>query len=156
MNQKTLNAILVNHDKWVCDPTTGAKANLAGADLTGANLRGANLNRANLTGADLTGANLTGADLTGADLTGANLSGANLSGANLRGANLNRADLTGADLDFSCLPLWCGGLKFKLDERLAKQIMYHALSLCHEHVTPDAALRKWVNTFHRVGEVPKL
>jgi len=111
VNQKTLNAILVNHDKWVCDPTTGAKANLAGA---------------------------------------------NLSGANLRGANLNRANLNRADLDFSCLPLWCGGLKFKLDERLAKQIMYHALSLCHEHVTPDAALRKWVNTFHRVGEVPKL
>ncbi len=121
MNQKTLNAILVNHDKWVCDLTTGAKANLAGADLTGADLPGANLNRANLPGADLTG------------------------------ANLNRADL-----DFSCLPLWCGGLKFKLDKRLAKQIMYHALSLCHEHVTPDAALRKWVNTFHRVGEVPKL
>ena len=146
MNQKTLNAILVNHDKWVSDPTTGAKANLAGADLARADLP-----RANLTGADLTGANLTGADLTGADLTGANLSGANLSGASLNRANLNRADL-----DFSCLPLWCGGLKFKLDERLAKQIMYHALSLCHEHVTPDAALRKWVNTFHRVGEVPKL
>jgi len=126
VNQKTLNAILVNHDKWVCDPTTGAKANLAGADLPGANLIGANL-------------------------SGANLTRANLIGANLIGANLNRADL-----DFSCLPLWCGGLKFKLDERLAKQIMYHALSLCHEHVTPDAALRKWVNTFHRVGEVPKL
>ena len=131
MNQKTLNAILVNHDKWVCDPTTGAKANLAGADLTGADLPGANL--------------------IGANLSGANLTRANLIGANLIGANLNRADL-----DFSCLPLWCGGLKFKLDERLAKQIMYHALSLCHEHVTPDAALRKWVNTFHRVGEVPKL
>jgi len=146
VNQKTLNAILVNHDKWVCDPTTGAKANLAGADLTGADLRGANLTRANLRGANLNRANLIGA----------NLSGANLSGANLRGANLNRANLNRADLDFSCLPLWCGGLKFKLDERLAKQIMYHALSLCHEHVTPDAALRKWVNTFHRVGEVPKL
>lgn len=131
VNQKTLNAILVNHDKWVCDPTTGAKANLAGADLTGADLPGANL--------------------IGANLSGANLTRANLIGANLIGANLNRADL-----DFSCLPLWCGGLKFKLDERLAKQIMYHALSLCHEHVTPDAALRKWVNTFHRVGEVPKL
>ena len=91
------------------------------------------------------------ADLREADLRGADLSGADLSGADLRGA-----DLRCADLDFSCLPLWCGGLKFKLDERLAKQIMYHALSLCHEHVTPDAALRKWVNTFHRIGEVPKL
>jgi len=106
--------------------------------------------------ANLRGTNLRWADLSGANLRWADLSGANLSGANLRGANLNRANLNRADLDFSCLPLWCGGLKFKLDERLAKQIMYHALSLCHEHVTPDAALRKWVNTFHRVGEVPKL
>jgi len=91
-----------------------------------------------------------------ANLTDANLAWANLIGANLTDANLTDADLTGANLDFAALPLWCGGLGFKLDERLAKQIMYHALSLCHEHVTPDAALRKWVNTFHRVGEVPKL
>ena len=121
-----LEKTLANHEKWLQNPTTGAKANLAGADLTGA---------------DLPGANLTRADLIG---------------ANLSGANLTDADLTGANLDFAALPLWCGGLGFKLDERLAKQIMYHALSLCHEHVTPDAALRKWVNTFHRVGEVPKL
>ena len=146
MNQKTLNAILANHDKWVSDPTTGAKANLANADLTSANL----------TRANLAWANLYGADLTGADLRGADLNRANLIGADLNRANLTGADLTGANLDFAALPLWCGGLGFKLDERLAKQIMYHALSLCHEHVTPDAALRKWVNTFHRVGEVPKL
>ena len=111
-----LKETLANHEKWLQNPTTGAKANLSETDLSGANLSGADLHEADLSG----------------------------------------ADLSGADLDFSCLPLWCGGLKFKLDEQLAKQIMYHALSLCHEHVTPDAALRRWVNTFHRVGEVPKL
>jgi len=156
-----LKKTLANHKKWLQNPTTGAKANLSGADLSWANLSGANLHeadlsRANLSGADLSETNLRRADLSRANLSGADLSETDLRRADLHEADLSGADLSGADLDFSCLPLWCGGLKFKLDEQLAKQIMYHALSLCHEHVTPDAALRRWVNTFHHVGEVPKL
>ena len=69
-------------------------------------------------------ANLSGDDLSGADLSGADLSAANLRGANLRGANLR-----GANLDFSQLNLSCNGLNFKIDERLAKQLVYHVVNL---------------------------
>ena len=67
--------------------------------------------------ADLTGANLTGVDLRGVDLTGANLKGADLRGANLKGANL----------DYSCWPLWCGGLDVHMDDRQAIQLLYHLM-----------------------------
>ncbi|HZK28548.1 MAG TPA: pentapeptide repeat-containing protein, partial [Thermoclostridium sp.] len=63
------------------------------------------------------------------DLTGADLTGANLTEANLRGANLTEAGLTGANLDFSCYPLWCGGLKVKTDKRIACQLAYHLCSM---------------------------
>ena len=59
----------------------------------------------------------------------ANLIRANLTDANLIRANLTGANLRGADLDFSCLPLWCGGLNFKIDEKTAKQIAYHLINL---------------------------
>lgn len=32
-------------------------------------------------------------------------------------ADLQCANLQGADLDFSCFPLWCGGLDIHLDDR---------------------------------------
>jgi GNAT superfamily N-acetyltransferase len=101
------------HALWLADPSTGARANLAGANLAGADLTGADLTRANFTGADLRradladayleGANLAGADLADANLARAylaraNLAGANLTGAYLAGADLRRADLAGADL----------------------------------------------------------
>ena len=107
-------------------------------DLTRANLRGANLK-----GADLTRTNLKGADLTRADLT--------------------RADLEGADLDYSCLPLWCGSLKMKTDERQRKQIAYHLASLfVHAESVSDeekaiySAIAAYANDFHRVGGCPEL
>jgi hypothetical protein len=97
------------HLGWLCDPLSGARANLSRADLSGAclsgaNLSGADLSRANLSGAyldgvNLSGANLSRADLDGACLIGADLSRANLSGAYLDGANLSGADLIGAYLD---------------------------------------------------------
>ena len=49
--------------------------------------------------------------------------------ADLQSAYLQGADLQGANIDFSCLPLWCGGLNFKIDERQAKQLMYHVINL---------------------------
>ena len=169
MDEKTLDEILKKHKKWL-KGTRGERADLEGADLEGANLRGADLEGANLRGADLEGANLRGANLEGADLEGANLRRANLEGANLRGANLRGADLEGANLreanlDYSCLPLWCGGLKMNIDDHLATQILYHLLSNVSysENVskkiktlllTPE--IIKQANKFHRVEECGKI
>jgi hypothetical protein len=104
-----LAIILTKHKKWISKKRGGSRANLSWADLSGANLSGANL--------------------SGANLSWANLSGANLSGANLSGADLSWADLSGADLDYSSLPLWCGGSKFKADARLVRQILAHVVTI---------------------------
>jgi len=68
----------------------------------------------------------------------ANLQGANLRDANLRGADLRDANLQGADLDFSCLPLWCGGSRFKADSKIVLQILAHAATI--EITDADAEL----------------
>lgn len=73
--------------------------------------------------ADLQGANLQRADLQDADLRDTFLQR-----ADLQDANLQRADLIGADFDFSCMPLHCGGLNMKIDDRFAKQLLYHVLN----------------------------
>ena len=106
-------------------------------------------NRADLSDADLRDANLRDADLRDADL----------SGADLRSADLRDANLRGADIDFSCIPLWCGGLNFTVDERIFRQLLYHTISIAISSgitsvVTPE--LIKEANKFHRVGEVPSL
>ena len=159
-------------------------ANLSGADLSGADLRCADLRRADLSDADLSDAdlrraNLSDADLSDADLRRANLSDANLSDANLRradlsgadlsdanlrradlsGADLRCADLSGADLDFSCYPLWCGGLHVKTDKRLACQLAYHLCSMqCEdeEYIKMRNSILGFANQFHRVNECGKL
>ena len=134
-------------------------ANLSGADLSGADLIGANLRGADLSGADLRGANLSGADLIGADLRRADLSGADLCRANLSFANLIEADLLGADIDFSCLPLWCGSLSAKFDDKQIKQFMYHIVKagLSSPNVSDriKSELEKLIplaNDFHRAIE----
>ena len=135
------------------------RANLSGANLSGANLSGANLRRANLSGANLSGANLRRADLSGANLSGANLRRANLSGANLSGANLSGANLRRANLDFSCYPLWCGGLHVKTDKRLACQLAYHLCSMqCddEEYIKMRNSILGFANQFHRVNECGEL
>ena len=119
INGKTLEQILTDHSKWLRNENGGILANL----------KLANLKLADLQLADLQDANLRGADLQDADLQDANLRGADLQGAKLRGAYLQGANLRGAKLDFSCLPLWCGGLNFKIDEKQAKQLMYHVINL---------------------------
>lgn len=84
------------------------------------------------------------------DLGGANLGGANLRGANLRGANLSEANL-----DYSCLPLWCGGLHIKADKRIACQIAYHLCSLdCEdtEFIKMRNSIIDFANRFHRAEE----
>ena len=62
----------------------------------------------------------------------ANLQGAYLRSANLQGADLRGADLRGADLDYSCLPLWCGGSRFKADAKLIRQLFAHILTISVE------------------------
>ena len=133
---------------------------LSGTDLRRANLSEANLSGANLREANLRGANLRGADLREADLREANLREANLREADLRRANLSGADLSGAylrgaDLDFSCLPLKCGGLHWKIDKRLACQLAYHLCSMqCDdaEYLKMRNSILDFANQFHRVQE----
>ena len=99
------------------------------------------------------------ADLEGADLFGADLRGANLRRADLRGADLRGAYLRGADLDFSCWPLWCGGLAVKVCKRIAVQLAYHFCKLdCDdpEYIAARNAILDFANQFHRVGECGKL
>ena len=106
------------------------------------------------------------ADLRWADLRGANLRGANLRRANLSGADLSRADLRGANLDFSVLPLWCGSLNVKVDDRIVRQLLYHVIRIAQvsslSQELKDAllskALIKQANLFHRAtdGGVEKI
>ena len=146
-----LKKILTDHAKWLTNPSIGSRADLREADLSRASLSWANLRGANLYGADLSMADLSMANLREADLSMANLREAGLSWANLRGANLR-----GVDLDFGQWPLWCGSLGVKIDERLARQLVYHALAVSKKWFKPTEKQLEWVNRFHRIPEVPKL
>ena len=69
--------------------------------------------------------------------------------------DLRRADLSGANLDFSCYPLWCGGLHIKTDKRLACQLAYHLCSMqCddEEYIKMRNSILGFANQFHRVDE----
>ena len=86
---------------------------------------------------------------------------ADLCGADLRGANLRDADLYGADLDFSCWPLWCGGLGVKIDDRIARQLIYHVCSAVVSSPEISDSIKSVMlsrpvlglaNKFHRVDE----
>ena len=100
-----------------------------------------------------------------ANLYRANLSWANLSWANLEGANLYRANLEGANLDYSCFPLWCGGLNVHIDDRQATQLLYHLVNNVQYSKNTSKALKKLcriksiikqANKFHRVSECGEL
>ena len=134
-------------------------ADLSCAHLSGTHLIGTNLIGANLRGADLMGAELRGADLSGANLSGANLRGADLMGADLRGADLRGSDLIGANIDYSCLPLWCGSLSAKFDDKQIKQFIYHVVKagLSSPNVSDriKSELEKLIplaNEFHKANE----
>jgi hypothetical protein len=129
INGKTLQEHLDLHEKWLNDEIDGVKLELHDADLRGADLSYAYLHSANLSVANLSYANLRYADLSNSCLCYADLRDANLIDANLRGANLRYADLRGANLDFSQFNLSCKGINFKIDERIAKQLMYHVINL---------------------------
>lgn len=85
--------------------------------------------------------------------------------ANLRYANLRDADLSGANLDFSCFPLWCGGLDVHLDDKQAIQLLYHLVRNVQYSENTSAELKALLlqpqiidkaNQFHRVEECGKI
>ena len=135
MTQEELNEMLEKHKLWLADEEGGKRATP----------RYANLRDADLRDADLRYADLRDADLRGADLSGANLSGANL--------------------DYSCVPLWCGGLDIHIDDRQAIQLLYHLVrNVLYSENTSDevkAVLSRdniltLANKFHRVNECGKI
>lgn len=111
-------------------------------------------------------ADLSEANLRRANLRRANLSGADLRRADLREADLSEADLSEANLDFSVLPLWCGSLNVKVDDRIVRQLLYHVIRIAQvsslSQELKDAllskALIKQANLFHRAtdGGVEKI
>ena len=153
----TIQEALKKHSLWACDMENGERFSLK--NLRNANLRIADLVDADLVDADLSDADLSGANLYNADLCNADLRNADLRNADLSGADLSGADLSGADLDFSELNLSCNGLDFKIDERLAKQIAYHLVSLMDYSGIPlPDDLRGFANESHVIAahSMPKL
>ena len=76
-----------------------------------------------------------------------------------------RADLRHADIDFSCLPLWCGGLKMHIDDKQAIQILYHLLSSIRYSKNVSEENKKLLltdeimelaNKFHRIDECGRI
>jgi hypothetical protein len=126
-----------------------------GADLRDADLRDADLRNADLRNADLRNADIWGANLNYANLHGADLRNADLGGADLRNVDLGGADLRNANLDFAAWPLWCGSLGVVLDDRLKAQLLYHVIDAVGVERFTDKQI-EFANTFHRVGEVPRL
>jgi uncharacterized protein YjbI with pentapeptide repeats len=174
-NKDELKSILEQHESWI-ESMGGKRANMQDVDLQYANLQDANLReadlqranlqRANLLDADLQRANLQYANLQGADLRWANLQGANLQDAdlqcanllyaNLQGADLQGADLRWANLDYSCLPLWCGSKKMKVDRRIAAQIVAHFCALdCDDadYQTARTAILEFARMSHRADDL---
>ncbi len=138
ISYQELQIILEKHKRWINGEYGGERADLGGADLRESDLRES----------DLSGANLRVANLRRADLGGADLSGANM---------------IKSDLDFSCLPLWCGGLDINIDDRQAKQIAYHLVRnvLYSQNTSKEAKeavkpLVDFSNGFHRVEECGKI
>ena len=64
---------------------------------------------------------------------------ADLSDSDLSYSDLRYSNLRGSDLDFSCWPLWCGGLNVKIDDRLAIQLLFHTVqnALYSPYVSDD-------------------
>lgn len=127
-------------------------ANLHYANLQGTDLQGANLQGTNLQDTDLRNAYLQEADLQSADLKGANLQNTDLQYANFKSANLQGTDLQGADIDYTCWPLWCGSKNAIIDEKQARQLLYHAFIVSKKFCKPNKKQREFINDFHRIKD----
>ena len=85
--------------------------------------------------------------------------------ANLSSADLSYADLRYADLDYSAFPLWCGGLNVHIDDKQAKQLLYHLVRNVQYSKNTSSEMKKIcklksiikkANEFHRVNECGKI
>ena len=155
MTREGLNEILRKHKLWLDDADGGERADMQDADMQGTDMQDA----------DMQDADMQGAKMQGANMQYANMQVANMRGANMRGAKMQGADMQGADIDYSCWPLWCGSLKAHVDDRIAIQLLYHALSVVQHSpyvsenikrtlLTPDVV--EVANRFHRVDECGEL
>ena len=163
MTQEELNKILDKHEKWLNDEEGGERADLSGKDVQGLDFSFRNLKRAYMAGTNMEGADMIRANMIGAEMTGANMTRANMIGVNLTEADMTGTNMAGANIDFSALPLWCGGLDFKIDERQAKQLMYHVVNLMqHSELDTKKVFKKhmykWLEDSHIVTKhgQPKL
>lgn len=86
---------------------------------------------------------------------------ADLSYTDLSYADLRSADLRSANLDFSAFPLWCGGLSVHIDDKQAKQLLYHLVQNVQYSKNTSKTLKKLLlnktilkmaNEFHRIGK----
>jgi uncharacterized protein YjbI with pentapeptide repeats len=148
MKSEQLQEILAAHTQW-----------LYGKGDERADLQDANLQDADLQRADLQYANLQDADLQRANLQDADLQRANLRSANLQDADLQGANLRSADLDFSVWPLWCGSVGAIVDDRIQRQLLYHAYATDNPEQDADIAelfqselFRRVIARFHRFDE----
>ena len=90
---------------------------------------------------------------------------ADLSEANLSEADLSRADLNGADIDYAAWPLWCNSLNAQIDDRIARQLLYHTLAAIDNSIYVSNNLKQTLlteinvcaaNGFHRANECGRL
>jgi hypothetical protein len=134
------------HEEWLRCNDQGERMRLSEETLEGIYLEGKDLRAIEIDDSDMGTMRLENADLRDASFHATNLHSAYLSGADLRGANL----------DYSCLPLSCGGLGWKIDARLARQLAYHLCSMiCDdpEFLEVRSALLLFANKFHRAQEL---
>jgi len=94
-------------------------------------------------------------DLSYCRFLGAQLKNVDFSNANLVGAAFVDASFENCNLDFSTFPLFCGGLGWKVDARIVRQLAYHLCSMeCDdpEFVGVREKLLSFANKFHRITE----
>jgi hypothetical protein len=158
---------LEKHALWLIGKSEGECADFSNVDFTriaynfsGLNLRGADFHDANLRNAkfphaDLHDVNLHNADLQYANFRNAGLRYTILQGADIYGADFRDAIFQDTNINYSCLPLQCGGLNWKIDKNIATQLAYHFCSMeCDDEEFIDVRnyMLNFANKFCRVGE----
>ena len=113
MDKEKLNEIIKKHKKWLNCENGGVRADLSHSDLSHS-------------------------DLSHIDLSHSDMSHSDLSHSNLRSCNLSHSNLSHSNIDYSCWPLWCMSLDACIDDRIARQLLYHLMRPCL--VSPDAAV----------------
>ena len=129
LTQSEIREKLQKHNRWLNGENGGEKADLRHSDLRHSDLRDSNLH----------GSDLHDSNLSYSNLSYSNLSDSDLRDSDLHGSDLRYSNLHGSDLDFSCWPLWCGGLNVKIDDRLAIQLLFHTVqnALYSPYVSDD-------------------